>query len=55
MAKMGSEQCTGTLQNSGFTGAHMVESQGSLTFVLLRRTAPRKSVGNRRLMCSVEL
>lgn len=34
------------VQNRGFTGAYVVESQGSLTFVLLHRTAPRKSVGN---------
>lgn len=33
----------------------MVESQGNLTFVLLPRTAPRKCVGNRRLMCLVGL
>lgn len=53
--RWGGGQRAGNLQNSGFTGAHVVESQGSLTFVLLHRTAPRKCVGNTRLMCLVEL
>lgn len=49
------EQSAGNVQNSGFTGAHVVENQGNLTFVLLHRTAPRKCVGNTRLMSSVKL